>query len=176
MCSRREILLYTSRLRMAGKKKIDDPRLLAAFEASLRETGSVIATARAIGITEDSARNLVGRHPDLRELLAPRGTFSRTHGMWETPEWRAWHSMRNRCNVPTSKDYERYGARGVRVCANWNSSAGAFLADMGQRPSLGHSLDRRDNDGHYSCGKCAECLANGWPANCRWATASEQAR
>jgi hypothetical protein len=49
-----------------------------------------------------------------------------------------------------------------------------FVNDMGLRPAGGMSIDRVDNDGHYSCGKCDECVANGWPANCRWATAIEQ--
>lgn len=38
------------------------------------------------------------------------------------------------------------------------------------------SIDRKNNDGHYSCGKCEECIANGWPMNCRWATGKEQTR
>lgn len=58
----------------------------------------------------------------------------------------------------------------------WRESFERFLADMGEPPSEGHSLDRKDNDCHYSCGKCEECLANGWAANCKWATGSEQTR
>jgi hypothetical protein len=83
--------------------------------------------------------------------------------------------MRQRCTNPNAQGFEHYGGRGIRVCAWWDSFE-SFLTDMGERPSLKHSLDRIDNDGHYSCGYCEECRANGWPANCRWATAAEQWR
>ncbi len=61
------------------------------------------------------------------------------------------------------------------MCRRWEESSQAFFEDMGERPA-GLTLDRKNNDGHYSCGKCDECVANGWPANCRWATPSEQQR
>lgn len=150
--------------------------LVQRFRSKLSETGNAAATARALGITEDVARNVVKHHPELRELFAPRGAHVRTHGMWGTPEWATWSGMRTRCNVATNKDFPKYGARGIRVCARWNASFDAFFADMGGRPTPLHSLDRRDNDGNYSCGKCDECIASGWPANCRWATKREQAR
>ena len=44
---------------------------------------------------------------------------------------------------------------------------------MGRKPSPDHSIDRINNNMHYSCGHCEECLENGWAANCRWATAKE---
>jgi hypothetical protein len=84
--------------------------------------------------------------------------------------------MRQRCYRVSDDHHKKYRSRGTRVCARWRASFVAFLADMGTRPSSGHSLDRIDNRGHYSCGKCDECHANGWPANCRWATLREQAR
>lgn len=68
-----------------------------------------------------------------------------------------------------------YRDSGIRVCAGYASSARAFVVDLGRRPSAKHSLDRIENRGHYSCGKCAECLANGWHFNLRWATRDEQA-
>lgn len=81
----------------------------------------------------------------------------------QSAEYRAWSSMINRCERPTYRGFARYGGRGITVCARWRASFESFLADMGSRPE-GKSLDRINNDGNYE------------PSNCRWATASEQAR
>lgn len=79
-----------------------------------------------------------------------------------TPEFRAWSAMRNRCTNPRNAAYARYGGRGVSVCSRWRESFWAFLEDMGRRPSPMHSLDRINNDGNYE------------PGNCRWATRRQQ--
>jgi hypothetical protein len=75
--------------------------------------------------------------------------------------WRVWTNIRSRCNHKGRSDYAHYGARGIRVCAEWRSYA-RFLADMGPRPSEKHTIDRLDNDRGYE------------PGNCRWATMLEQ--
>lgn len=97
------------------------------------------------------------------------------HGKTGSPEYEVWRHMIDRCLNASSADYPLYGGRGIAVCGRWMSLSN-FLLDMGLRPSPKHSLDRINNDGHYSCGHCLDCLANGWNANCRWATWKEQSR
>jgi hypothetical protein len=82
------------------------------------------------------------------------------HGLSYTPEYRCWQTMRLRCYEPTNAAYKDYGARGITVCDRWLESPANFLADMGQKPSPAHELDRRDNDQGYSA------------ENCRWVTRS----
>jgi hypothetical protein len=72
--------------------------------------------------------------------------------------------MKTRCSNPRNPAFMDYGGRGIEVCPRWEVSFEAFLADMGPRTSPAHSIDRKNNDGNYE------------PGNCRWATASEQAR
>jgi len=95
------------------------------------------------------------------ELLVSRTI---THGKRYHPDYSVWRNMRSRCSDQKNKEYQNYGGRGIKVCAAWQDSFGAFLSDMGERPSLDLTLDRIDTDGNYE------------PSNCRWATLTEQAR
>lgn len=101
------------------------------------------------------------------------------HGNYEhgvTPEYKTWGSIKTRCFNPKHDRYCDYGAKGITMCQRWRDSFEAFFADLGQKPTTKHTIARLDHESHYSCGKCQECLAQEWSANCRWASKTEQNR
>lgn len=115
------------------------------------------------------------------EQLRVKGTISpevrsyEKHGATNTVEYHCWVSMKNRCYIPTHPRFKDWGGRGIKVCGHWRNSYVKFIFDLGLKPSPELSLDRIDNNMHYSCGHCDECVGNGWTLNCRWATVKEQA-
>lgn len=86
-----------------------------------------------------------------------------------SPTYSSYRAMLCRCYVKSSPSHAHYKSLGVTVCDRWRfgedgkSGFDCFLADIGKRPSLKHSLDRYPNQtGNYE------------PGNCRWATKTEQ--
>jgi hypothetical protein len=88
------------------------------------------------------------------------------HGMRGVPEYSPWISIKKRCSLETDLAWPKYGGRGIVVCERWQGREGFlnFLYDMGPRPSMGHSVERKDVNGNYE------------PSNCVWATMKEQQR
>lgn len=78
----------------------------------------------------------------------------------ETPTYRSWATMIQRCTNTNNTHYSNYGGRGIVVCDKWRIFKN-FLEDMGVRPE-GKSIDRKDSNGNY----CKE--------NCKWSTRIEQ--
>lgn len=96
-----------------------------------------------------------------------RGEHQRKHGCAirekKHPEYGVWQGMRQRCQNPNNQAWKWYGGRGIKVCERWDSFAN-FFADMGERPTPKHQLERIENDGNYE------------PSNCKWATRKEEMR
>lgn len=85
------------------------------------------------------------------------------HGKFGTRVYQQWADMIRRCENPNTRNFPRYGGRGIRVCPEWRADFVVFYRDMGE-PGDGMQLDRIDNDGNYE------------PGNCRWSTPSENTR
>lgn len=83
--------------------------------------------------------------------------------------------MMTRCYNPNVESYKRYGAVGIKVCEAYQDRQ-FFCQQFSDRPSRRHTLHRLSNSGSYSCGKCEECVANGWTNNVVWADDPTQAR
>ena len=85
-----------------------------------------------------------------------------THGRRHTPEYRIWNGVKNRMLNPNSKDYDHYGAK-YEIDKDIAESFEAFLAEVGERPSPNHEIDRIDTRKGYVKG------------NMRWADKDTQA-
>lgn len=110
-----------------------------------------------------------------RETVIERNMANAIHGLSHTPTGVSWRMAIDRCYNPKTPCYVRYGAIGIRMCEYLRATPINLIELIGERPS-GRSIDRENNSGSYTCGKCAECLQKGWPLNVRRATPTQQGR
>ncbi|HEX9232443.1 MAG TPA: hypothetical protein VF849_00050 [Blattabacteriaceae bacterium] len=109
------------------------------------------------------------------ESCGCRCGFKEIHGMSYFPEYNVWNSMVGRCQNENNEQYKNYGRRGINVCQFIAQSPDNFTSVIGYRPSKKYSIERINNDKGYTCGKCEECLKNGWELNIKWDTWKNQA-
>lgn len=115
----------------------------------------------------------------LQRETAAKADWKVTHGEGsnskESAEYRAWRGMFRRVDNPGNENKRRrYSGRGIQICTGLRNSYELFLRLLSRKPDRSLTLDRTNNNGHYSCGECEECCRRGWPMNLRWATAKEQ--
>lgn len=86
-----------------------------------------------------------------------------THRDSGTKMYNVWCAIKRRCYNTHTKEYPRYGGRGISMCDEWRNSYESFkewAVNNGYDDSL--TIDRIDNDKDYT------------PDNCRFVTMREQ--
>lgn len=73
------------------------------------------------------------------------------HGYCGTDEYIAWVCMRNKCRNPNNKEYNKYGAKGITVCTEFDSFV-VFFDHIGLRPSKKHCLCLFDSSKGFEIG------------------------
>ena len=90
-----------------------------------------------------------------------RGKLVDGYPVGEHPIYRAWASMKERCNSPDQVSYLNYGARGITYCCEWAHFEN-FARDMFPSWREGLTLERNDSNKNYD------------PDNCTWADRTQQ--
>lgn len=76
------------------------------------------------------------------------------HGLHKHPLHAIWINIRQRCNNPNHKRYNRYGGRGIKVCDEWNDFKCFYDWAILNQWCKGLQIDRINNDLGYNPSNC----------------------
>lgn len=77
-----------------------------------------------------------------------------THGLQNSPEYRAWRRMKTACYNEKSNQYATYGGKGIRISAEWVNNFIKFYEDLGPMPPGCNGLELLDKTKDFSKYNC----------------------
>ena len=86
------------------------------------------------------------------------------HGLSSHPLNHIWLGIKERCQNPNADNYKWYGAKGIKVCEEWQSFMPFYKWAIKNGWTSGLTVDRIDGSKDYC------------PSNCRLITVKEQCR
>lgn len=114
--------------------------------------------------TDNSIRNLRERVVITEHVRNPKRVIKKTFftrtcrpplPVVEHVLYNTWLSMKGRCKHKNHPSYEKYGAKGIKVCKRWSDFFN-FVEDMGDKPTPNSMLSRFEDHLDYR------------PENCMW--------
>lgn len=97
------------------------------------------------------------------------------HNLRKHPLYSVHNSILERCKNKNNHRYKDYGGRGIKVCLAFSNRKYFIHWALQNKYSSSLQIDRIDNNLHYSCGNCNECIENNWLLNCKFSTVKENA-
>lgn len=98
-------------------------------------------------------------------LQKETGYMNKKHGMCETRLYKIWTGIKTRCTNKNEISYKRYGARNIKICAEWKDNFSSFYEwaiNNGYADNL--TIERINVNGNYE------------PHNCTWIPSEQQAQ
>lgn len=131
--------------------------------ASVLPQMMTIAAKNINGVTKPKPSRLSERTVRKMTKIKPCNPRNTKHGAYKRNPtlYGVWNTMKHRCEDKKRTKYKDYGARGIKVCADWQDPNAFIDWALANGYERGLQLDRINNDGNYC------------PENCRWITPKE---